>query len=84
MHPSAHREPWFWTWGPLTFPYVVSIIVLQSFAQTLRELGTQSEEIFRGDRLPSVPFPAPPHGSSPEPPPQPAAGDRDAEASSLQ
>ncbi len=41
----------------------------EDFAQTLTQAGVWSEEIFRGDRLPSLPFPDVEQSDSPEPSP---------------
>ena len=38
-------------------PFLFSIILVQSLAQTLIEVGQKSEEVFRGDRLPILHFP---------------------------
>ncbi len=42
-----------------TFPLLVSLDLLKRGSQQLTELGELSEEIFRGDRLPLLPFPKP-------------------------
>lgn len=40
-----------------TVPVLVALIGGNAIAQSLQELGTMSEEIFRGDRLPRLDFP---------------------------
>ncbi|MBD1846415.1 hypothetical protein H6F89_23920 [Cyanobacteria bacterium FACHB-63] len=40
-----------------TIPVLVALIGGHAIAQTLQELGTMSEELFRGDRLPHLDFP---------------------------
>lgn len=40
-----------------TVPVLVALIGGNAIAQALQELGTMSEEIFRGDRLPRLDFP---------------------------
>jgi hypothetical protein len=39
-------------------PWAVAIVALHSGAKLLEQLGIASEEIFRGDRLPVLHFPA--------------------------
>ncbi|MGA7934668.1 MAG: hypothetical protein WCA35_14075 [Kovacikia sp.] len=39
-------------------PFLVALVTSKVLAETLREIGTLSEEIFRGDRLPPLTFPA--------------------------
>ncbi|WP_204104046.1 MULTISPECIES: hypothetical protein [Spirulina sp. CCY15215] len=43
----------------LTFPIMVGIVVVENVIREIQESGTTSEEIFRGDRLPILPFPEP-------------------------
>jgi hypothetical protein len=40
-----------------TSPFLLSIMAISGFAQSLVAIGQTSEEIFRGDRLPVLPFP---------------------------
>lgn len=37
-----------------TFPFMLTLSLIDSFTQGLTELGQASEEIFRGDRLPVI------------------------------
>jgi hypothetical protein len=39
-----------------TLPMLAAIISSQLLADTLKQLGDSSEELFRGDRLPSLPL----------------------------
>jgi len=41
----------------VTFPLLVGLGVARPLTQGIVELGRLSEEIFRGDRLPILPFP---------------------------
>ncbi len=43
--------------GLLAPAYLLTHRWSEDFAQTLMQAGVWSEEIFRGDRLPSLPFP---------------------------
>lgn len=40
--------------GLATIPALVVLVGGSAIAQTLQELGTMSEELFRGDRLPEL------------------------------
>lgn len=42
----------------VTIPWISSLLMTQKLAEELLEMGKASEEIFRGDRLPILPFPA--------------------------
>ncbi len=42
-----------------TVPTLAAIIALQAVLQQVQALANNSEEIFRGDRLPLLPFPEP-------------------------
>ncbi|MEB3310947.1 MAG: hypothetical protein VKJ02_12000 [Snowella sp.] len=41
----------------VTFPLLVGLGISQTLAKGMIEFGQASEEIFRGDRLPILPFP---------------------------
>ena len=41
----------------VTFPLLVGLGISRPLTQAILELGKASEEIFRGDRLPILPFP---------------------------
>ena len=41
----------------VTSPFIVTILTLQFFTETLIELGQASEELFRSTRLPILHFP---------------------------
>ncbi|NEO26222.1 MAG: hypothetical protein F6K03_04830 [Kamptonema sp. SIO4C4] len=43
----------------LTPPVLGGICAIATVTQGLRDLGEVSEEVFRGDRLPLLPFPTP-------------------------
>ena len=47
-----------------TVPTLVAIVSLQALLQQVQALANNSEEIFRGDRLPLLPFPEPSPPSS--------------------
>ena len=40
-----------------TAPVLIALVGGAAIAQTLQDLGTVSEELFRGDRLPHLDFP---------------------------
>lgn len=42
--------------GLVTLPMLVGMVSVRAIAEGLRELGSLSEEIFRGDRLPLLEF----------------------------
>lgn len=42
--------------GLATIPVLVVLVGGNAIAQTLQEIGTISEELFRGDRLPQLDF----------------------------
>ncbi|MCY7320509.1 MAG: hypothetical protein LH660_01570 [Phormidesmis sp. CAN_BIN36] len=42
--------------GLITLPMLVGMVGVRAIAEGLRELGSLSEEIFRGDRLPLLEF----------------------------
>ncbi len=44
-----------------TVPTLAAIVGLQAILQQVQTLANSSEEIFRGDRLPLLPFPEPSH-----------------------
>ncbi len=44
-----------------TVPTLAAIVGLQAVLQQVQILANNSEEIFRGDRLPLLPFPEPSH-----------------------
>ncbi|MBD2258539.1 hypothetical protein [Pseudanabaena sp. FACHB-2040] len=44
----------------LTPPLLVGIVGIRSLADALQQVGLASEELFRGDRLPSLTIPEPP------------------------
>ncbi len=61
--------------SPIPTQFVLSILAPSylityqwgdTFTQSLINLGTWSEELFRGDRLPPLPFPDPDHPDSAE------------------
>lgn len=41
----------------LTFPVIVGIVTVETAVKGIQETSSASEEIFRGDRLPVLPFP---------------------------
>ncbi len=41
----------------VTFPLLAGLGIAHTFTKGMVELGQASEEIFRGDRLPILPFP---------------------------
>ena len=41
----------------VTSPFILSLLALQIFTETLIELGEASEELFRSTRLPILHFP---------------------------
>ena len=43
----------------LTFPVIVGIVTMETVIREIQESSAASEEIFRGDRLPILPFPYP-------------------------
>lgn len=43
----------------LTFPVIVGIVTAETVIREIQESTAASEEIFRGDRLPILPFPDP-------------------------
>jgi hypothetical protein len=43
-----------------TVPTLAAIVGWQAILQQVQTLASNSEEIFRGDRLPLLPFPEPP------------------------
>ncbi|MGK7929079.1 MAG: hypothetical protein AB4290_28230 [Spirulina sp.] len=43
----------------LTFPVIVGIVTVETVIREIQESSAASEEIFRGDRLPILPFPDP-------------------------
>jgi hypothetical protein len=47
-----------------TVPTLAAIVGLQAVLQQVQALANNSEEIFRGDRLPLLPFPEPSHPES--------------------
>ena len=42
--------------GLVTLPVLIGMVGVRALAEGLRELGSLSEEIFRGDRLPLLEF----------------------------
>jgi len=40
-----------------TVPLLLGLVSTKALAASIRELGEFSEELFRGDRLPPLPFP---------------------------
>ncbi|MDY7012746.1 MAG: hypothetical protein SVX43_03940 [Cyanobacteriota bacterium] len=42
-----------------TVPVLFGMVAMRSLGLRLQEIGQASEEIFRGDRLPQLPFPDP-------------------------
>ncbi|HEY9879678.1 MAG TPA: hypothetical protein V6D29_14565 [Leptolyngbyaceae cyanobacterium] len=44
----------------LTPPVLLSILATRTLTTALQEIGLASEELFRGDRLPSLTIPPPP------------------------
>ena len=44
----------------LTPPLLIGIVGLRSLAEALQQAGLASEELFRGDRLPTLTIPVPP------------------------
>lgn len=57
-HPPAHATSnLFLSLG--TLPFLLSVVAGKLFMTTIEEVGQASEEVFRGDRLPILPFPAP-------------------------
>ncbi|NJR38168.1 MAG: hypothetical protein HC781_04080 [Leptolyngbyaceae cyanobacterium CSU_1_4] len=50
---KTHSKQWTGVWVGLgTAPLLLGILGAKAIATALQELGTASEEIFRGDRLP--------------------------------
>ncbi|MEQ8464676.1 hypothetical protein [Coleofasciculus sp. F4-SAH-05] len=47
-----------------TGPMIVGVISLNTIGSWLQQVGEASEEVFRGDRLPILPFPDPPPSSN--------------------
>ncbi len=47
-----------------TIPVLVGLLSGKAIATRLQDLGTMSEEIFRGDRLPVLEFPTSEHSES--------------------
>ncbi|MEA5470774.1 hypothetical protein [Spirulina sp. 06S082] len=43
----------------LTFPLIVGIVSVENVIREIQESSSASEEIFRGDLLPILPFPEP-------------------------
>ncbi|ACK67433.1 hypothetical protein PCC8801_3468 [Rippkaea orientalis PCC 8801] len=41
----------------VTVPFLGALLMVHTITQGLEELGEVSEEVFRGDRLPILPFP---------------------------
>lgn len=41
-----------------TVPVLAALVVGKAVAETMQTIGQSSEEIFRGDRLPILPFPS--------------------------
>ncbi|WP_448563888.1 hypothetical protein [Trichothermofontia sp.] len=58
---SAHQDParYQWLLSGLTPLLLGSLVGFDALLAGLVEAGQASEEIFRGDRLPMLPFPAP-------------------------
>ncbi|WP_217650495.1 hypothetical protein [Spirulina major] len=48
----------------MTLPFLGTVLLVDAIAQHLQTLGETSEELLRGDRLPTLPFPEP-HPSQP-------------------
>lgn len=46
-----------------TGPFLLALLGGKVLGQLMQELGQQSEELFRGDRLPLLNFPLPPTSS---------------------
>lgn len=42
--------------GVATIPVLALLVTGQAIVKTVQELGVMSEEIFRGDRLPTIEF----------------------------
>lgn len=40
-----------------TVPVLTALVVGKAIAETVQAIGQNSEEVFRGDRLPILPFP---------------------------
>jgi len=59
--PPAPRDPaqYQWLLSALTPPFLGSLLGGDAILAGLVEMGQASEEIFRGDRLPMLPFPSP-------------------------
>ncbi len=53
------RMPSQWLLSTLTPPLLGSLVVGDALLAGLIDLGQMSEEVFRGDRLPMLPFPSP-------------------------
>ena len=50
----ANPKPWL---SLATGPLLVALLSGKALAEWLQELGQMSEEVFRGDRLPTIGFP---------------------------
>ncbi|MDX2232519.1 MAG: hypothetical protein NW220_23005 [Leptolyngbyaceae cyanobacterium bins.349] len=46
--------------GLTTVPFLAALVGTKMLASAVQELGRWSEELFRGDRLPSLDLPSPP------------------------
>lgn len=59
--PPTSRDPsqFQWLLSALTPPLLGSLVVGDALLAGLVDLGQMSEEVFRGDRLPMLPFPSP-------------------------
>ncbi|HEY9805100.1 MAG TPA: hypothetical protein V6D04_00910 [Candidatus Obscuribacterales bacterium] len=49
-------DPWL---SLATLPVLAALIGGKALAEWVQELGEMSEEVFRGDRLPTIDFPSP-------------------------
>lgn len=45
-------------------PFLASLVAGKVLAKLVEDVGVSSEELFRGDRLPILPFPDPPAAES--------------------
>jgi hypothetical protein len=56
--PSQSRQKTSLELSLITAPFLLALVALDSMSEGLIELGKASEEVFRGERLPVLKFPA--------------------------
>lgn len=56
---QRHSPDYQWLLSSLTPPLLSGLVGVDALLAGLLEMGQASEEIFRGDRLPLLPFPSP-------------------------